>query len=149
MILSNIYRQRRLKSACAFTQSLRCPHEETLNHWLSKFAQWRFWSDCANAQADLNLRWAHMSKGTFSDVLANMYIKWSAIWDKGPVLRKQRRPWSAITRTQSDEGFVCSSWPYLSKLYGQTTLSKQCRTQIGSYRTRPLIIGLKCLSLIQ
>ena len=34
----------------------------------SKCAQWRFWSDCANAQADLNLRWAHMSEGTFSDI---------------------------------------------------------------------------------
>ena len=26
-----------------------------------KCAQWRFWSDCANAQSDLNLRWALMS----------------------------------------------------------------------------------------
>ena len=26
-----------------------------------------FRSDCANAQADLNLRWAYMSEGTFSD----------------------------------------------------------------------------------
>ena len=26
-------------------------------------AKWRFWSDCANAQADLNLRWAHTSEG--------------------------------------------------------------------------------------
>ena len=30
-----------------------------------KYIQWRFWSDCAHAQANLNLRWAHMSKGTF------------------------------------------------------------------------------------
>ena len=35
-----------------------------------KRAQWRFWSDCAIAQSDLNLRWAHMSKGTFSNVQA-------------------------------------------------------------------------------
>ena len=34
-----------------------------------KCAQWRFWSDCANAQADLNLRWAHMSEGMFTDVV--------------------------------------------------------------------------------
>ena len=27
-----------------------------------KCAQWRFWSDCANAQADLNLLWVHMSE---------------------------------------------------------------------------------------
>ena len=30
----------------------------TLSHPLS--AQWRLWSDWANAQADLSLRWAHM-----------------------------------------------------------------------------------------
>ena len=33
-----------------------------------KYALWRFWSDRVNAQADLNLRWAHMFEGTFSDV---------------------------------------------------------------------------------
>ena len=33
-----------------------------------KSAQRRFRSDCANAQSDLNLRWAHVSEGTFSDV---------------------------------------------------------------------------------
>ena len=37
----------RMKKLC----TLGCP----------KRAQWRFWSDCANAQADLNLRWAHVS----------------------------------------------------------------------------------------
>ena len=37
-----------------------------------KFAKWRFWSDCANAQADLNLRWAHVSEGAFSDVAAQI-----------------------------------------------------------------------------
>ena len=37
-------------------------------------ALWRFLSDCANAQADLNLPWAHMSEGTFSDVAARIYI---------------------------------------------------------------------------
>ena len=37
-----------------------------------KRAQRRFWSDCANAQADLNLRWAHMCECTFSDVVAHM-----------------------------------------------------------------------------
>ena len=31
-----------------------------------KCAQWRFWSDCANAQSDLNLHWVHMFEGTFS-----------------------------------------------------------------------------------
>ena len=31
--------------------------------------QWR-WSDCADAQAGLSLRWVHMSEGTFSHVAA-------------------------------------------------------------------------------
>ena len=31
-------------------------------------AQGRFWSGCANAQADLNLRWAHMYEATLPDV---------------------------------------------------------------------------------
>ena len=37
-----------------------------------KCVQWRFWSDCANAQADLNLRWAHI-KGTFSDDAVHLH----------------------------------------------------------------------------
>ena len=37
-----------------------------------KCAKWRFWSDCANAQTDLNLHWAHMSGGTFSHVVAHI-----------------------------------------------------------------------------
>ena len=36
-----------------------------------KCAQWRFWSDCANAQADLNLCWASMSEITLSVVVAH------------------------------------------------------------------------------
>ena len=35
------------------------------------YTQWRFWSDCANAQSDLNLRCAHMPKGTFSDTASH------------------------------------------------------------------------------
>ena len=35
-----------------------------------KCVQWRFWLACANAQADLNLRWTHMFEGSFSDVAA-------------------------------------------------------------------------------
>ena len=56
--------EQRLKSACAFAQSdqsLRCPRE-ILHHWLRKCAKWRFWSDCANAQSDLNLHRTHMSE---------------------------------------------------------------------------------------
>ena len=32
--------------------------------------QWRFWANCANAQADLNRRLAHITEGMFSDVAA-------------------------------------------------------------------------------
>ena len=38
-----------------------------------KCAQWRFWSDCANAQADLNLRWAHISKLRFLPLQPKLY----------------------------------------------------------------------------
>ena len=37
-------------------------------HGYPECAKGRFWSACANAQADLNLRWAHMTESTFSDV---------------------------------------------------------------------------------
>ena len=38
-----------------------------------KCAEGRFRSDCANAQADLNLRWEHMSEGTFTDIVAQIW----------------------------------------------------------------------------
>ena len=41
------------------------------NSAILKCAQWRFWSDCANAQADLNIRWVHMYKGSFSEFAAH------------------------------------------------------------------------------
>ena len=37
-----------------------------------KCAQGRFRSDCAYAQSDLNLRWAHMSEGQFSEVKVSL-----------------------------------------------------------------------------
>ena len=38
---------------------------------ISSCGLWRLWSDCADAQADLSLRWAYMSDSTFSDVTAH------------------------------------------------------------------------------
>ena len=38
-----------------------------------KCAKRRFWSDCANAQSDLNLRWAHILEGTFLDVPVHIF----------------------------------------------------------------------------
>ena len=60
--------------------SLRCPHEDTLHPWLSKMHQRWFRSDCANAQADLNLRWAHMSKCTFSNVAVHLRWNEGMLW---------------------------------------------------------------------
>ena len=37
-----------------------------------KCAQWRFWSDCMNAQTYLNFHWAHITEGMFSDVTADL-----------------------------------------------------------------------------
>ena len=46
---------------------------------IQKSAQWRFWSDCANAQADLNLRWTHKSKVLFL-TLRSIYVLSLNIW---------------------------------------------------------------------
>ena len=55
-------------------QSLRCPHEESLNPYYPLSAQRRFWSDWADAQADLSLRWAQMSVCWFCHKAAHMTI---------------------------------------------------------------------------
>ena len=69
--------QRRLKSACARSLIslirvfvVRMERLYTLDY--SKCAQWRFWSDCVNLQADLNLRLSHLFECTFSEVASHM-----------------------------------------------------------------------------
>ena len=55
--------QQRLRSALVFAQSdqsLCRPHEESLGPLLHIERKRRLWSDWADAQADLSLRWAHM-----------------------------------------------------------------------------------------
>ena len=79
-VLSDMRAWRRLKSACAFLQSYQSLFVHKKMFCIlgdPKCAQWRFWSDCANAQADLNLRWAHMSEGTFSDDTAYFNVIFS------------------------------------------------------------------------
>ena len=64
-IPSDMLAHRRLKLACASTQSdqsPRYPYEATLHLWVSQMLP-------GNAQADLTLHWAHMSEGTFSNVV--------------------------------------------------------------------------------
>ena len=68
------------RSACApaqSDQSFRCPHKKRciLRLGYPKCGKWRFWSDCANAQADLNLRLTHMFEGTFSDVAVHLLME--------------------------------------------------------------------------
>ena len=41
----------------------------------SKCTQWRFWSDCANAQSDLNLRWGTCLKVRFLTLRINSSSK--------------------------------------------------------------------------
>ena len=59
----------RLKSAYTSTQSDQSSLSALRNLDYPECAQWRFWSDCTNVQADLNLCWAYLSDGTFSDIL--------------------------------------------------------------------------------
>ena len=73
-VTSDMCAQETLKSVWASMQSNQSSFSawrETLHPGRTKCAQRRFWSACANAQADLNLRWAHVWN-TFSDVEAQM-----------------------------------------------------------------------------
>ena len=57
--------QRILKSAC----------EEALHPWLSKMLPMKILIRlCEFASSELNLRWAHMSEGTFSYVVAHLAL---------------------------------------------------------------------------
>ena len=66
---------------------------------LSSCGRQRLWSDCAHAQADLSLCWAHMSQGSFSHA------------------RMRKRIWVFVGRSffrvlaQTDRGFHCWHTP--------------------------------------
>ena len=68
--------ERRLKSACASVQS----YQSSLSAWRNfvsdcpKYAQRRFCSDYGNMQADLNLCWASMLEGRFSDFVTSYIL---------------------------------------------------------------------------
>ena len=64
--------QRRLRSAWA-SVAVRMMKHWTLNYILS--AQWKLWSVWADAQADLSLRWAHMSFCWFCHEVAQLVNK--------------------------------------------------------------------------
>ena len=56
-----------LRKRAVWSKSLLSAWRNFASLAILECVQRRFWSDCANAQVDQNLRWAHMSKGTFSD----------------------------------------------------------------------------------
>ena len=60
------------------TYILTCvPNEDSdqpVHPWLSKIRPLRLWLDCANAQADLNLHWAHMIQDTSSGAAADKTV---------------------------------------------------------------------------
>ena len=61
--------------ACAKYHSGLCSpfiHFVVANYSVSE--QWRSWSDCAHAQADLGLRYPHMPEDTFSHVSAQKIV---------------------------------------------------------------------------
>ena len=60
--------------SCSLIKVFVVRMNKILHHWLSKMRPVWFWSDCAYAQADLNLRSAHMSEGTFSHVEAQSFL---------------------------------------------------------------------------
>ena len=72
-LAADICAHQRLRSACASEQF----DQSTLPAWRNcvlgypKCAQWRFWSNWANAQADLDLHWARMTEDAFFDVASN------------------------------------------------------------------------------
>ena len=68
--------QRRLSSAWASDQSdqsLHCLHEENLGPWVHS----EDWSDWADAQAELSLRWVHMPFCWFCHEVAQSYSTFS------------------------------------------------------------------------
>ena len=74
-----------------------------------KCAQERFWSDCANAQANLSLRWVLMSDGTFSDVSTQWYECY--YYSRTSIARTPmaRLPWLIRTRFESLRNCSASS----------------------------------------
>ena len=76
--------QWKLRSACASAESdhsLRCPHEEFYVLRYHRAAIEDFWSDFVDAQADLRVRWAHISVCRFCvSFVFNIIIIWATSW---------------------------------------------------------------------
>ena len=66
---------------------------------ISVCGQWRPWSDCADAQADLDIRCPHMSENMFSHGVVELIDDYKIIYV--PPLRV----------IQSEAGWPCTGWP--------------------------------------
>ena len=95
-IPSDMSALRRLKSACASNQIrvFVVSMKKLCIPGYPKCTQWRFWSDCAFAQSDPNLRWAQMSKELFLAfrLLSVIVVKQSM---NGQFFLAQPNPWGS------------------------------------------------------
>ena len=87
---SNLRKMRRFRSSCAWAKyhpGLCSPFIHFIVYYNSGSRQWRPWSDCVDAQADLGLRCRHMPEGTFLHGPAHVYSRmncWSWKYFKRP-----------------------------------------------------------------
>ena len=64
----------KIPSDMCVKQRLKSEFSLPKKHWIIGYpysVRWRFWSDCANVLADLNLRWLDMSEDMLLDVAAH------------------------------------------------------------------------------
>ena len=122
-------------------QSFRCPLEETLHLRYLKFVQWRYWSDCANAHAELNLRWMYMSEGMFSDVETLIVL----VLFKFQILGEYRAPYINILYPVDISALLfgrsISSKLFLFTFYRNTVFNpKIVRPRLGSIMSDPAVV---------
>ena len=103
--MSEVYRR-----ACAYSEDSDQPAQSRSLIWIftmrlldsqgckiSSYGQVRLWSDGVDAQAELSLRWEHMSKGEFSRVEVWMYrINEYDWWDGGSSVFIVVCNWAAV-----------------------------------------------------
>ena len=92
-----------LRIHTVWSESLLSAWRNSASSASPKYAQWRFRSDCATAQSDLNLRWTHMSECTFPDFPVQFVCK-----------TKGDRRTTAIDDGKFTTKGKCSIQPYIS-----------------------------------
>ena len=122
-VVSDMWVQQRLKSPCVSRSFIRVIVVHIKNfsiHGYSKQSKWRFLLDCENVQADLNIRWLHVSESTFSEGVAYSMLlflqKFSVPWLsmlKAPCL------WACLT------AHVCNNWTNYTLLTNIPTFMKE------------------------